>query len=84
MALNIKSDETDKLARELSEVTGESITTAVTVALKERLARVRRRKRSRAWETEIDEIFARAARAPIKDNRTAEEIVGYNEIGAFD
>jgi antitoxin VapB len=83
MALNIKSDETDKLARELSEVTGESITTAVTVALKERLARVRRR-RSRAWETEIDEIFARAARAPVEDNRTAEEIVGYNEIGAFD
>jgi len=83
MALNIKSSETDKLARDLAEATGESITTAVTVALKERLARVKRRKSS-AWEAQIDEIFARARRARSKDDRTDEEIVGYNEHGAFD
>jgi antitoxin VapB len=83
MALTIKSDEADKLARDLADATGESITTAVTVALKERLARVSRRK-NRAWETEIDEIFERARRAESKDNRTDDEIVGYNERGAFD
>jgi antitoxin VapB len=43
MALNIKSDEAHKLAQELARTTGESLTAAVTAALRERLARVRRR-----------------------------------------
>ena len=37
MALNIKSAETDRLARELAALTGESITEAVTRALELRL-----------------------------------------------
>jgi antitoxin VapB len=41
MAINIKNDETQKLARELSKLTGESMTTAVTEAVRERLERVR-------------------------------------------
>ncbi|WP_131745166.1 type II toxin-antitoxin system VapB family antitoxin [Frankia sp. Cppng1_Ct_nod] len=41
MALNIKNDETQRLSRELAELTGESITTAVTVAVRERLERMR-------------------------------------------
>lgn len=40
MALNIKNNETVRLAKRLAEVTGESLTTAVTEALRERLARV--------------------------------------------
>ena len=42
MSLNIKKDKTHKLARELAELTGESVTDAVTVALEERLERIRR------------------------------------------
>ncbi|MGI5127764.1 type II toxin-antitoxin system VapB family antitoxin [Pseudonocardia sp. CA-107938] len=41
MSLNIKNEETHRLARELAELTGESITEAVTRALKERLSRER-------------------------------------------
>jgi antitoxin VapB len=41
MALNIKNDETQRLSRELAQLTGESITTAVTVAVRERLDRMR-------------------------------------------
>ena len=41
MALNIKNGETQKLAHELSKLTGESMTVAVTEALRERLDRVR-------------------------------------------
>lgn len=41
MALSIKTDEADRLARELAKLTGESLTDAVTVALRERLARER-------------------------------------------
>ena len=39
MALNIKHTEADRLARELAERTGESITQAVIVALRQRLKR---------------------------------------------
>ena len=41
MALNIKNEETQKLAHELSKLTGDSMTAAVTEALRERLDRVR-------------------------------------------
>jgi antitoxin VapB len=41
MALNIKNDETQRLSHELAALTGESITTAVTVAVRERLERMR-------------------------------------------
>jgi len=83
MALNIKSDEADRLARELAAVTGESLTTAVTVALQERLKRVRPRSRL-AREIQLREIFEQAAQIPARDDRSADEIIGYNEYGAFD
>ena len=40
MSMNIKSDEAHQLARDLAELTGESLTGAVTEALRERLARL--------------------------------------------
>lgn len=43
MSLNIKNEEAHRLAQELAELTGESMTAAVTEALRERLKRVRRR-----------------------------------------
>lgn len=42
MALSIKDRETDELARQLAETTGESLTDAVKTALRERLERERR------------------------------------------
>ncbi len=44
MSLNIESDETCRLAGELARPTGETMTGAVTVALRERLARAKRRR----------------------------------------
>jgi len=41
VGLNIKNREAHQLAEELSKLAGESMTTAVTIALRERLARVR-------------------------------------------
>lgn len=40
MSLNIKNVDAESLARELAAATGESVTRAVTVALRERLARI--------------------------------------------
>ncbi len=81
MALSIKDHEADRLARELAKETGETITQAVTVALRERLARLRRRHRGRRLADELDEIAKRCARLPVLDTRPAEEILGYDERG---
>jgi antitoxin VapB len=45
MGLNIKNEETDRLVHELAGVTGESLTTAVTVAVRERLDRLQQAKK---------------------------------------
>jgi antitoxin VapB len=45
MSLNIKSEQAHDLARELAELTGESMTGAITTALRERLDRVQHRGR---------------------------------------
>ena len=42
MSMNIKNMEAHRLTRELAKLTGESLTTAVTEAVRERLDRVRR------------------------------------------
>ena len=44
-SLNLKSDEAYQLARELAERTGESMTKAVVVALRERLERLKKHSR---------------------------------------
>ena len=42
MSMNIKNKDAHRLTRELAKLTGESLTTAVTEAVRERLDRVRR------------------------------------------
>ena len=59
MSLNIKNDETCSLASELARLTGETMTGAITVALRERLERERRR---RGIETRARELRAIAER----------------------
>jgi antitoxin VapB len=44
MSLNIKNEETHRLAQELAALTGESLTAAVTEAVRERLDRLRRQR----------------------------------------
>jgi antitoxin VapB len=45
MSLNLKNEETNRLAHELAGLTGETLTTAVTVAVRERLERLQQSKR---------------------------------------
>ena len=40
VAINIKNEKTEQLAKKLAKLTGESMTTAITEALRERLDRV--------------------------------------------
>jgi antitoxin VapB len=48
MGLNIKNKEAHRLAEQLARLTGESMTTAVTVSLRERLDRLDRLGRARS------------------------------------
>lgn len=78
MALSIKSDRADRLARELADLTGESLTDAVINSLEQRLAEERRaRRRHRS----IDDLVERFHRLPVLDPRSADEIIGYDEHG---
>ena len=81
MALNIKDETADRLARELASETGESITVAVTTAVTERLERLRGavpRERRRQALTAIAE---RSASRRVRDQRRPDEIVGYDTDG---
>jgi antitoxin VapB len=81
MALRLKDPEADRLAREVAARTGETITTAVVVALKERLARLRTRPKRRPLREELREFGERCARLPNLDDRSPEDIIGYDERG---
>ena len=63
MSLNIKDAEAHQLAQALAKETGETMTRAVTEALRERLERVRRRKRPEATAAELLAIGRRCAAA---------------------
>lgn len=81
MALNIRNSETERLAEALSKLTGETKTEAVTNALRDRLARVRRERSQRRLADELDAIARHCASLPVLDTRRADEIIGYDERG---
>ena len=81
MALNIRNSEAERLAEALSRLTGESKTEAVTRALRDRLARLRRERSGRRLADELDDIGRHCAALPVRDPRSADEIVGYDERG---
>jgi antitoxin VapB len=85
-ALNIRDREVHELAGQLPERTGETMTEAVKRALVERLQRTvtpapadieMRRRRIREIAEEFREL-------PVLDDRSPDEIAGYNERGHFD
>lgn len=81
MALNIKDEGADRLVRELAAETGESITTAVAVSVRERLERLRGAVPRERRRQELATIAQRSARRRVSDKRSAEEILGYEPSG---
>jgi antitoxin VapB len=81
MPLNIKNPEADRVARELTELTGESITDAVIVAMKERLEREKARGAYATRRAEIRRVRERYLALPLLDDRPADEVIGYDEEG---
>ena len=81
MALNIRNRNTEQLAAALAALTGETKTEAVRRALEERLARTRRTRGHKRLVDEINEIADHCSSLPVLDARSADEILGYDEIG---
>ena len=80
MALSIKNPEADRLARELAETTGESLTEAVVNALQERLERAQRL-RSAGVAQRLRRLAAEVREISVIDLRQADDIIGYDDDG---
>jgi antitoxin VapB len=81
MPLNIRNEQTEQLASALAKLTGETKTEAVTQALRERLERVRRARARKRLADELDEIALHCSARPLRDRRSVDEILGYDENG---
>ena len=81
MALSIKNPDTEQLARQVAEATGETITEAIQKSLQERMKRIHRQRRQRHVEARLEDIIKRLRALPVLDKRSADEIVGYDEHG---
>ncbi len=81
MAISIKDPHTDRLARALSEATGESITEAIRRAIEERLERAQLRPHRQSLTDGIRRIQERVAALPVLDSRSPDEVLGYDDNG---
>ena len=74
MAMNIKNEEIHRKARELAKLTGESVTTAVGVAIDERLdreQRIHKRQNRLEWLLQL----SKETSALMNDGRTSKELM---------
>jgi antitoxin VapB len=82
MPLSIKDPEADRLARAVAQRTGETLTQAVINSLRDRLARMEQR--TQDIDTLVEDVLAigrHCAALPVLDERSDEEILGYDEHG---
>ena len=81
MPLSIKNDATERLARQVADETGESITEAIQKSLAERLERLKASRRNRVLADQIEDLLRRVDSLPTLDSRSPDEILGYDEHG---
>ncbi len=81
MHLNIKNEEAHQLAAQLARLTGESLTTAVTAALRERLERERRRAGRSDVNARLMAIGKRYSDLPNGRVTNPDDVIGYDENG---
>lgn len=81
MSLNIKNDEAHRLARELAEARGTSLTEAVTEALRESVRAESGGEEEALLLAEVAQIQRFLSELPDRDSRPHEAILGYDEHG---
>ena len=83
MGISIKNDKAEKLARQVAAEAGESLTEAIIRSLEERLERLKGRRSAPDLAATLMAISQRCSSLPDLDTRDADEILGYDEKGAF-
>ena len=81
MAISIRNPKAEELAREVAAESGENLTQAIMHALEERLERLKGRKTAEDLAEDIMKISERCSALPQLDDRTPEEILGYDSKG---
>lgn len=83
MTLSIQNPEADRLAHTLADMRGVSLDDAVLDALKVRISQEERRKKEdiETKRQSIKQIQERVAKLPVLDNRTPDEIIGFDGNG---
>lgn len=83
MAISIKNDRAERLARQVAAEAGESLTDAVIHSLEERLERLKGRRSAPDLVDTLMAISRRCSSLPDLDVRDPDEILGYDEKGTF-
>jgi antitoxin VapB len=81
MALNIKNEEAYRLVQALADETGETLTEAVTVAVRERLTSLQRKRRRQEVVQSVRDLQEFVGGLPDLDRRSPDEILAYDEFG---
>ena len=81
MPLDIQDPEADRLARELARRRGETTDEAVIAALREQLQREPVRPQTVGMAEELLEIGRRFSALPLLDERSDDDILGYDAYG---
>ena len=79
MAISIKNPEAERKLRRVARLLGKSMTATV-IELADGKLKEDRERRLRA----VDRIVRRFNTRPVLDDRSADEILGYNKDGLFD
>jgi len=79
MAINIKNAEVEQAVRKLAERMGVDLTHAIGSAVSHELGRMSSARSARL--SGMRAIANRVSELPIKDNRSEDEILGYDEAG---
>ncbi len=80
MQLNIKNEDARRMAMQLAHLTGESMTQAVTEAIRERLEREKGKHGRSGVAQKLMSIGRRCASRPVTGSRPSDEIL-YDEHG---
>ncbi len=81
MGINIKHEAYEQAIRELAANRGLSLTDAIGMAVCNELERDREAERRADFRQSVREVQAAFAAMPVRDPRTPDEIIGYDEHG---
>ena len=77
MAISIENPETERLALQVAQETGEPVELAIQRSLQKRLEQLPQRRRAGLVREKLEEILRRVDALPTLDDRPEDEILGY-------